>query len=215
MDEAFLRHHEACTPFTMTSVERLWALSQAVRHIVATHVPGDFVECGVWKGGSSLMMARTLCDLDVSDRRIWLYDTFAGMSEPSEPDGFPARAAWVSGQQVTHNEYAFSPLEDVRAVMARSSYPADLITFVKGKVEDTIPGDAPDAIAILRIDTDWYESTLHELTHLWPRLSPGGVLIIDDYGHMPGARQAVDQFFASAPVLLHRIDYTGRTVQKQ
>ncbi len=96
-----------------------------------------------------------------------------------------------------------------------SSYPADLFTFVKGKVEDTIPGNAPDAIAILRIDTDWYESTLHELTHLWPRLSPGGVLIIDDYGHMPGARQAVDQFFVSAPVLLHRIDYTGRTVQKQ
>jgi len=214
MDDAFRSHHQVCSPFTMTSAERLWALSQAVRHVTVTAVPGDFVECGVWRGGSTMLAASTLLDLGESHRELWLYDTFAGMSEPSEVDGGAAHDTWASGQQAHHNEYAFSPLDEVRAVMSRSSYPPDLFSFVKGKVEETIPATVPDAIALLRIDTDWYESTLHELTHLWPRLSSGGVLIIDDYGHMAGAKKAVDEFFASRPVLLHRIDYTGRTVQK-
>jgi hypothetical protein len=100
--------------------------------------------------------------------------------------------------------------------MALSGYDAARLRFVKGKVEDTVPAQAPARIAILRLDTDWYESTRHELEHLDPRLSPGGVLIIDDYGHWAGCRQAVDEYFASRKLhaLLNRVDYTGRIAVK-
>jgi hypothetical protein len=87
------------------------------------------------------------------------------------------------------------------------------IHFHTGMVEDTIPRLAPERIAILRLDTDWYVSTKHELEWLWPRLSSGGVLIIDDYGHFTGARKAVDEFFGGQ-TFLFRIDYTGRLVTK-
>jgi O-methyltransferase len=98
--------------------------------------------------------------------------------------------------------------------MQSTGYPSDRVHYVKGLVEATVPQQAPDEIAILRLDTDWYESTKHELEHLWPRVRPGGVLIVDDYGHFEGARRAVDEFFGPG-VFLHRIDYTGRLVLKQ
>ena len=105
-------------------------------------------------------------------------------------------------------------LDEVAApTCAATGYPAERLHFVEGKVEDTIPEQAPERIALLRLDTDWYESTRHELEHLYPRLSPGGVLIIDDYGHWEGARQAVDEYF-KGEVYLHRIDYTGRLAIK-
>ena len=100
--------------------------------------------------------------------------------------------------------FAHASLEDVRANVALAGVPSERVRYVDGKVEDTIPQDVPDRIALLRLDTDWYESTLHELGHLWIALLPGGVLIIDDYGHWQGARQAVDEFFAGrddAPML--------------
>jgi hypothetical protein len=108
--------------------------------------------------------------------------------------------------------WCYSSLDEVRSNMVRTGYPVDRMRFVKGKVEDSIPGQAPAQIALLRLDTDFYESTYHELRHLYPRLAPGGVLIIDDYGHWAGARKATDQYFAELgrPVLLQRIDYTGR-----
>lgn len=214
MGGTFRRHYEACKPYTLTSAERLFALAEAVRFVVRAGIPGDFVECGVWKGGSAQMMALVLRDAGVSDRVIWLYDTFAGMSEPSPKDGVSVRALWAEQERDGHNDWCFSPLEEVQQVMTRAAYPAEHLRFVVGKVEETIPKQAPDTIALLRLDTDWYESTLHELNHLWPRLSPGGVLVIDDYGHWEGARRAVDEFFDGMPVLMHRIDYTGRAIQK-
>lgn len=210
----FLRHHDVCKPYTMTTTERLYALAEGVRFVVRANIPGDFVECGVWKGGSALMIALTLQDEGVSDRPIWLYDTFAGMVEPSPEDGASVHTRWAKQERGDHNGWCFSPIQEVKQVMARSTYPAGNLRFVAGKVEDTIPAQAPGSIALLRLDTDWYESTLHELAHLWPRLSPGGVLVIDDYGHWEGARRAVDEFFDGTPILMHRIDYTGRVVQK-
>jgi hypothetical protein len=111
---------------------------------------------------------------------------------------------------------AYAPLDHVRDNMVRTGYPEQRIHFVKGRVEDTIPAGAPDTISLLRLDTDWYESTRHELTHLFPRLSRGGVVIIDDYGHWRGARRAVDEYFAQhgPSLLLHRIDYTARAAVK-
>lgn len=107
-------------------------------------------------------------------------------------------------------------LEDVQENMKSTGYPAERIHFIKGPVEETIPGRLPNRIAILRLDTDWYESTKHELIHLYPLLVPGGVLIIDDYGHWQGAQKAVDEYFAQAGIkaLLARIDYTCRMMIK-
>jgi hypothetical protein len=107
-------------------------------------------------------------------------------------------------------------LDAVRRTVLGSGYPAERVHFVEGRVEDTLPAHAPEQLALLRLDTDWYESTRAEMEHLYPRLVPGGVLIIDDYGHWEGARRAVDEHFAAhgpAP-LLHRIDYTARIAVK-
>lgn len=208
-DVATLR---AVAPFTMTSPERVYALCRAVEHVAADEIPGDIVECGVWKGGSAMAVCRTLMRLGVA-RRLHLFDTFEGMPPPGVHDhdcvGRSASdllAATDKGGLV----WAVGPLAEVRANVLGTGY--DLVSFVPGRVEDTIPRHAPDRIALLRLDTDWYESTYHELTHLWDRLSPGGVLIIDDYGHWRGARKAVDTFFAERGIrmLLHRIDYTAR-----
>jgi hypothetical protein len=97
-----------------------------------------------------------------------------------------------------------------------TGYPADRLHLVQGKVEDTLPGAAPARIALLRLDTDWYESTRHELVHLYPRLVPNGVLIIDDYGDWVGAKEAVDEYFAAQPFqpFLSRMDHTGRLAIK-
>ena len=117
---------------------------------------------------------------------------------------------------ITRTIWCHSPFDEVQRNLERTGYGLDNMRFVAGKVENTIPSSVPEQISLLRLDTDWYESTLHELTHLYPKLSPGGVLIIDDYGHWQGCRRAVDEYFASqpVPVFLHRIDYTGRLAIK-
>jgi O-methyltransferase len=106
-------------------------------------------------------------------------------------------------------------LDEVRANLFSTGYPEHLLHFVPGMVETTIPDHAPDKIAILRLDTDWYASTKHELEQLYPRLVPGGIMIIDDYGEFHGCRAAVDEYFANEPVLLNRIDAASRLVVKQ
>jgi O-methyltransferase len=200
-------------PYTMTSSARVLAAIQAARYVAANRIPGAIVECGVWRGGSSMAMAKTLSSLGETSREFFLYDTFAGMSAPTDYDrdstGTPAS---VYLQDESSEHWARSPLEEVRRNMD-SCYPSHNVRLVQGKVEETIPKTIPDSIAILRLDTDWYESTAHELTHLWPRLVTGGVLIIDDYGDWKGARKAVDEYFGDS-VLLSRIDHTGRMTVK-
>jgi len=198
----------------MTSPERMYALFEAVRYVVRAGIQGAFVECGVWRGGSSMCAALTLASCGDTDRELWLYDTFAGMSAPSEHENAKAHAKWRRSQRDAYNEWCYAPLEAVRDSMAKTAYPSSRIRYVKGMVEETLPATVPSLIALLRLDTDFFESTLHELKHLWPLLAPGGVLLIDDYGHYAGARKAVDEFFADRPVLLSRIDYTGRIAIK-
>lgn len=210
---------EAVSPFTMTSPERIVALRDAVRHVCRHGIAGDVVECGVWRGGSMMAVARTLLDLGAR-RRLHLFDTFDGMPPPTTVDrdlSGVAAAGWLAAEdRDTGSTWARSPLEDVRANLRSTGYPPELVHFVPGMVEDTIPSRAPEGIAILRLDTDWYESTRHELEHLYPRLVQGGVLIVDDYGHWQGARRAVDEYLAatSARLFLARIDYTGRLAIK-
>jgi hypothetical protein len=164
-----------------------------------------------------MAMAMTLLDLGVTDRSLLLYDTFAGMSAPTAQDvmhdGTPGQRRFDRGvMDDATNDWCRSPIHEVRANLARTGYPPEMITLVQGKVEDTIPGTMPGEIALLRLDTDFYESTRHELVHLYPLLQVGGVLIIDDYGYWQGARKAVDEYFAEhhATPLLTRIDSTGR-----
>jgi hypothetical protein len=201
-------------PYTQTSLERVTTLADAVEYVIAAGVAGDFVECGVWRGGSSMAVALTLLDHGLSDRRLWLYDTFGRMPAPGTRDRDYAGRE-VAGHEATMLGEAGLSLADVQAAMGTTGYPEDRIRYVPGQVEETIPASAPAEIALLRLDTDWYESTRHELEHLYPRLVSGGVLVIDDYGHYAGARQAVDEYFAGRPILLTRVDYTGRVAVKR
>lgn len=217
---------EAALPYTLTSAARLQAVIDSVRYCDRRGIEGAFAECGVWRGGSVLAMVLTLRELDVDDRDVFLYDTFEGMTAPGEHDRSPFdppavetwRAAEARGE-VPWSEY-FEPStfhEDaVQELLSATGYPAQRIRLVRGPVEQTLPARAPERLALLRLDTDWYESTRHELEHLYPRVSSGGVLIVDDYGHWEGCRRAVDEYFAArggAP-LLTRIDYTARLAVK-
>lgn len=211
-DAAFIEDLERCLPFTMTSPERLHGVREAVEYVVREGVPGELVECGVWRGGSSMLAAITLRRMRSHERRLWLYDTFAGMTEPTREDGAAARERWQGSLAADHSEWCYASLDDVRRNVLSTGVRPDRFEFVAGPVEETIPAHVPGSIAVLRLDTDFYSSTRHELEHLWPRLSPGGVLILDDYGHWGGARRAVDEFFDALGhrPLLSRLDYTAR-----
>jgi O-methyltransferase len=220
LEPEFERFLTRCEPYTMTSRERMYAVYQATRYIVEADVPGDIVECGVWRGGSSMMAALTLMSAGGGDRRLWLYDTFEGMPEPGQhdvgPDGRNAHGEWERNRQDGYNDWCYSPLEEVRANILSAGIAADAFELVQGRVEDTIPARAPERIALLRLDTDWYESTRHELAHLFPRLSPRGTLLVDDYGHWEGVRAAVDEYRREQGIslLLNRTDYAGRMAIK-
>jgi predicted O-methyltransferase YrrM len=207
--------------FTMTSVDEIAALEQAVRHVVAAGIPGAFVECGVLQGGSSMAMAYTLLDLGARDRELWLFDTFEGMPEPTARDvsvtGKAAMARWRRERRDDESsDWCRAEIEQVRANLARTGYDAARLHFVQGLVQDTLPGSDTGPIALLRLDTDWYESTKAEMDHLFPRLSPGGVLIVDDYGRWQGCRQAVDEYLAEhgLNLMLARISSQARLAVK-
>jgi hypothetical protein len=201
----------------MTSVERVASLINAVNYLSANRIPGDIVECGVWRGGSMMATALTLLKHGDTSRSLYLYDTFEGMPAPTDQDkrwdGTPAAVqrdeVLRSGQNWCHASF-----EDVQENIFSTGYPREKIFLVKGLVEQTIPRTLPGPTALLRLDTDWYESTKHELVHLFPLLAPKGILILDDYGFWQGARRAVDEYFAGKFIYLHRIDNTGRLLVK-
>lgn len=206
--------------YTMVSTERLVAIMDAVRYVVQRNVPGALIECGVWRGGSVLAMIKTLQLLGVDDRDVYLYDTFEGMTRPTEADTSPfeqpALRTWEETPDgATPWKWAFDPeiygLEFVQSLIYGSGYPRDRIHFVQGPVEETIPATVPQQAALVRLDTDWYESTMHELVHLYPLIPSGGVLIVDDFGHWEGARRAVEEYFSTyaEPLLLARTDYSA------
>lgn len=213
-EKEFLSIYDKIGPYSMVDMERSFALYQSVRYILRNKIPGDFVECGVWKGGSCMLIAMTLLQAGVTDRKIWLYDTFAGMSKPGEEDGAAEIKEWELNRVTeTENKWCHSPLEEVQQHMRITGYPFTNLFFVKGKVEDTIPGSLPVSVSLLRLDTDWYESTKHELEHMYPLLSRRGILIIDDYGVWQGSRKATDEYFKGT-VFLNRIDWSARLIIK-
>ena len=207
---------KAVKPFTLTSIERRFALIQAVNYIIKNKIAGDIVECGVWKGGSIMAIAKTLLALKSYDKELYLFDTFEGMPRPTEFDiSYNDKLAikHFEERKIDNNSSDWSRIEldEVKNNVFSTGYNKEKFHFIKGKVEDTIQKNSPETISILRLDTDWYESTRHELIHLFPRLVKGGVIIIDDYGFWKGAKKAVDQYFEenNISILLNRIDTTG------
>jgi O-methyltransferase len=197
-----------------------WAVYQSIEYIVRNEIPGDIVECGVWSGGSMLLAAHALIHFGDTSRRIYLYDTFAGMPRPDDVDarwdGVPALPTWEHFER-SGRHWCFGGTEEhVREVVYSSGYPAERFVFVRGKVEDTLPATRPEAISLLRLDTDFYSSTYHELVHLYPMLSAAGILIIDDYGAYQGSRLATDQFIQEnrLKLFLSRINAGARLAIK-
>jgi hypothetical protein len=207
---------------TMVSVDRLWAAISSTKYVVNAGIEGDVVECGVWRGGCSLAMAMTIKELG-SSKKVYLFDTFAGMTKPTELDivessKLPALNKFLKNARASHNAWSYAPIEEVEANFAEADC-LHIANFVKGDVLETLdnPANLPAHISLLRLDTDWFESTKKELDILYPILSINGVLLIDDYGHWQGSRRAFDQFF-SDPIktrpLAWKTDYTGRGVVK-
>lgn len=210
-------------PFTATGMERIGGLLNAVDYLTHNKIEGDFVECGVWRGGSMMAAMLRLVQLGDTSRQFYLYDTYEGMTPPTDKDVTceNGRASDLLAATDSDKEgdsfWCVAGLEDVQRNIYSTGYPKDKIHFIKGPVEKTLPASLPSNIALLRLDTDWYESTYHELIHLFPILCPNGVLIIDDYGFWQGCRKAVDDYFAmqTRVPLLTRMDFSGRLAIKQ
>jgi O-methyltransferase len=217
-DPRFNDIYEKCRPFTMTSIERLYALYKSVEYIVSVDLDGDFSETGVWRGGSCMLIAETLLALSSSSRRIFLFDTFTGHPPPDadkDVDIWGNRAIdeWQRMTRDGNHGWGYVSLEEVQANLALTGYPTNNLVFVKGMVEETaryVP--SMDKLALLRLDTDWHDSTRASLEYLYPRLVSGGVLVVDDYGHYQGQRMAVDAYLKASgeSILLNRIDYSCR-----
>ena len=203
---------------SMQSSERMWALINATKYIVLNNIPGHFVECGVYKGGSALIIARTLKFMNVTDRHIYLYDTYEGMTEPGDFDRkqgterLASEMLAMTPKGTGENVWAYSSLDDVSDFVAQLDYPNKHFHLIKGDVMQTLEENLPDHISLLRLDTDWYESTRMELQKLYPLVTHGGVIIIDDYGHWSGSKLAVNQFLDENSLypLMNYIDYAGR-----
>jgi hypothetical protein len=211
---------KATEGLSMTSPIAQWELIQAIRHIENHNIPGDIVECGVWRGGN-LVIAGLMREQLGFDRQIWAFDTFAGMTAPSDADFKPGQDLDVPDkfaklEREAHNDWCYASEEEVRRNFERRVGSSRNLRTVKGPVEDTLrnPENLPATIAILRLDTDFYESTKAELEVLYPRLSKGGVLIIDDYGEWAGARKAVDEYFSGQAIWLHYVTHTVRLMIK-
>jgi hypothetical protein len=203
-------------PYSMTTRARLRSVINAVEYIVGANIEGAIVECGVWKGGSMMAAALTLLRLG-AQRPLVLYDTFGGMTAPTSEDVDITGAAAhdilkLPRDAAGKDPRAYAAIDEVRVNLLSTGYDGERMRFVRGPVEETLPHVLPDSISCLRLDTDWYQSTKHELEHLYPRLTPGGVLILDDYGYWRGSRQAVDEYFTEHGItmLLSRIDTAGR-----
>ena len=223
MGTNFLASYDQVKSLSMVNYAGLYMTYQAAKNVALNHIPGDIVECGVWRGGASYLVAETLRTYGVSDKNIYMFDTFSGMSKPTKLDvkstGLDARSKYKTtfDGELNITDWCFSSLDEVKNNMKKSNYNYDQFIFVPGKVEETIPKTLPEEIALLRLDTDWYESTHHELVHLYPKVVPGGLIIVDDYTAWKGARKATDDYLSSLskkPVLFQDSQYGGLLIIK-
>ena len=209
---------ENCLQYSMTNVERMWSLIQSFHHIRQESLKGDFVECGVWKGGNIILLKKLIQKFNLK-KNIYGFDTFEGMVEPSFYDvNYNNKSAKKMFDEHVEKKIGFAmcSLEDVKKNIKKNTN-IDNIFLIKGKVENTLRNKQklPKKISILRLDTDFYESTKIELEVLFPRLVKGGVLIIDDYGFWKGAKKAVDEYFCDYRQFFHYIDHSCRLLIKK
>lgn len=212
---------QSIEPYTMTSKSNSWAIIQAIKHIKKNNIQGELVECGVYKGGN-IILFKIICDELKINKKIFAYDTFSGMSEPSHNDKDLKNidAKYIFEKYKSKNDaWCFADLNDVKSNITKFNLDVSKdFYFIKGKVEDTlkVKSNIPEKISLLRLDTDFYESTKIELEILYPKLEKGGVLIIDDYGHWKGSKKAVDEYFdiENNFTWMHRINYTSRLLIK-
>ncbi|PCI94747.1 MAG: macrocin O-methyltransferase [Flavobacteriales bacterium] len=220
-NKEFMELYEFCKPYTMTTIEKMFALYMSVEYVLENNIEGDFVECGVWRGGSAMLIAKYLALKNIDNRNIFLYDTYEGMTEPTKVDINIMKNMAINQFEKTKlsedsSDWCYAGIEDVENNLYSTGIKKECLHFIKGKVEETIPKYIPSKLALLRLDTDWYESTKHELNYLYPLLEKNGVLIIDDFGYWEGCKKAVMEYFNSLDkkVLLNRIDSSGRIIIK-
>lgn len=211
---------EMIEDYTMTSYERMITLWNQVRHLDRDGIQGALVECGTWRGGACGMMALAHLASGTARRKIHLFDSFKGLPEPdSKVDGEVAMqyASGKAGGKLTSIERCVGPLDDNQRLLREIvKYPRELTVYHVGWFENTVPParQTMGSIALLRLDGDWYASTKVCMENLFSHVLPGGMVVIDDYGHWEGCRKAVDEYMASLPrrPFLNYIDGTARYI---
>jgi len=176
---------------TMIGMRRLTSLQKCVEEVLTDRIPGDLVECGVWRGGACILMRATLAAHGDQGRRVWLADSFAGLPAPNAAE-YPADGDVIRLDQFS--DVLAVTEKDVRANFARYGLLDDQVRFLPGWFKDTLPSAPIESIALLRLDGDYYESTVQALDALYPRLSPGGFCIIDDYHAIDACMRAVTDY---------------------
>jgi len=194
-------------PYTLVGPERVHNLFVLAQRVEEEKIPGDVVECGVCNGGTAAILARFATRSGLN-RTTWLLDSFQGMPETTCEDGDAAKAH--IGKEVGDPARVNKVLRDVGANMSR-------VRIIPGWFQDTFPSVSASQIALLNIDADWYESVKLCLETFYDRVVPGGFISFDDYGHWPGCRKAVDEFFQARelPYKLHQVDYSAHWFQKE
>ncbi len=214
--EEFQRLYLEAREVTMLSRERLFDLYSSVGHVIRHEIPGDIVEVGCW-GGGALAIALSVVQANGSDKCVWGFDTFEGHPEPS-PDELDV---WGNSQlerfkelQAQGADWCKVAIEDVQQNVAAICRSTDGLRLVKGKAEETLPIHYPERVSIIRCDVDWYEPSMATFRSLYPRLSSGGIVIVDDYGHHSGSKKAVDEYFGELHPKFTHIDYSCITFVK-
>jgi len=210
--------------YSMSGSRRMYFLSQCIEYVHKKSLPGDFVECGVWKGGNIILLKNLMTNYKIKKKQIYAYDTFEGMTKPTAIDKDirfkKEKASDLMKKNLkdynTHNIHSYYPVDKVRENIFNNCKDIKNIKLIKGDVLKTllVNDNIPNKISILRLDTDWYKSTKIELEILFPKLVKNGVLIIDDYGDYLGCKKAVDEYFKNKKFNIFKIDSGARMLIK-
>lgn len=193
--------------FTMIGDKRLNNIQFCVENVLKNNIAGDLIETGVWEGGATILMRAILKVNGDTNRKVWVADSFQGLPKPNI-SLYPADVAW---QKIGELSYLSVSLDKVKSNFAHFGLLDSQVIFLKGWFKDSLPTAPIEKLAVLRLDGDLYESTIDALIHLYPKLSIGGYIIIDDYGHWPSCAQAINDYrkLHNIDDVMEKIDYTG------